>query len=169
LGVNGGVVHGRGFESLTFVDNGGAVHGRGFESFTFWGQRWCSSAWSWVRIFILGVNGGGVHGRILDFFVVNCGVIAIRKISKANQTPCKSSRPPGLLFKYFPIHTLVLVHHGIAGLSNPGFSNPTELWQSTDGFSKSLVVEELMNQAKYPTNKITNDQTFILISGKCPK
>jgi hypothetical protein len=34
--------------------NGGVVHGRGFESLTFWGQWWCSSAWSWVRIFDFG-------------------------------------------------------------------------------------------------------------------
>jgi hypothetical protein len=27
--------------------NGGVVHGHGFESLTFWGQWWCS-AWSWV-------------------------------------------------------------------------------------------------------------------------
>jgi hypothetical protein len=30
--INGGVVHGRGFQSLTFGVNGGVVHGRGFES-----------------------------------------------------------------------------------------------------------------------------------------
>jgi hypothetical protein len=35
--VNGCVVHGRGFEYLTFGVNGGVVHGRGFESLTFWG------------------------------------------------------------------------------------------------------------------------------------
>jgi hypothetical protein len=39
-GVYGGVVHGRGIESLNFGVNGGVVHGRGFESLTFWGQRW---------------------------------------------------------------------------------------------------------------------------------
>jgi hypothetical protein len=39
--------------------NGGVVHGLGFESLSFWSQWWCS-AWSWVRI--LGVNGGVVHG-----------------------------------------------------------------------------------------------------------
>jgi hypothetical protein len=64
LRVNGGVVHGRGFESLTFggqwwrvhghdgfelpfggpVDRG-VVHGRGYESLNF------------------GVNGGVLHGR----------------------------------------------------------------------------------------------------------
>jgi hypothetical protein len=61
--------------------NGGVVHGRGFESLTFWGPLWCSamvvgsnlclfrgpwwcSAWSWVRIFdFLVANGGVVHGR----------------------------------------------------------------------------------------------------------
>jgi hypothetical protein len=32
LDVNGGVVHGRGFEYLIFGVNGGVVHGRGFES-----------------------------------------------------------------------------------------------------------------------------------------
>jgi predicted membrane protein len=37
-GVNGGVVHGRGFESLTFGVNGGVVHGLGFESLTFRGE-----------------------------------------------------------------------------------------------------------------------------------
>jgi hypothetical protein len=36
FGVNGGVVHGRGFESLGVI--GGVVHGLGFESFTFWGS-----------------------------------------------------------------------------------------------------------------------------------
>jgi hypothetical protein len=37
LGVNGGVVHGRGFESLDILGvNGGVVHGHGFESLTFW-------------------------------------------------------------------------------------------------------------------------------------
>jgi hypothetical protein len=41
--------------------NGGVVHGRGFESLTFGGQWWCS-AWSWIRIFdFVGVNGGVVH------------------------------------------------------------------------------------------------------------
>jgi predicted membrane protein len=34
FGVNGGVVHGRGFE--TWGVNGGVVHGLGFESLTFW-------------------------------------------------------------------------------------------------------------------------------------
>jgi hypothetical protein len=43
-------VHGRGFESLTFLVNGGVVHGRGFEYLSFGGQWWCS-AWSRVRIF----------------------------------------------------------------------------------------------------------------------
>jgi hypothetical protein len=43
LGVNGGVVHGRGFESLIFGINGGVVHGRGFETLTFGGQWWCSA------------------------------------------------------------------------------------------------------------------------------
>jgi hypothetical protein len=76
-------VHGRGFESLTFLVNGGVVvHGRGFESL------------------ILGVNGGE-WVRILDCLVVNCGVITIRKFSKANQTPRKPSRPPGLLIIIF--------------------------------------------------------------------
>jgi hypothetical protein len=54
-------VHGRGFESLPLGStvagsnfcllgiNGCVVHGRGFEYLTFWGQWWCS-AWSWVRI-----------------------------------------------------------------------------------------------------------------------
>jgi hypothetical protein len=36
----------------------------------------------------------------LDCLVVNCGVITIRNISKANQTPRKSSRPPGLFILY---------------------------------------------------------------------
>jgi hypothetical protein len=44
LGVNGSVVHGRGFESDFLGVNGGVVQ------------------WSWVRIFdFLGVNGGVVH------------------------------------------------------------------------------------------------------------
>jgi hypothetical protein len=43
--------------------NGGVVHGRGFESLIFGGQWWCS-AWSCGRISdIFGVNGGVVHGR----------------------------------------------------------------------------------------------------------
>jgi hypothetical protein len=46
--------------------NGGVVHGLGFESFSFWGQWWCS-AWSWVRI--LGVNGGVVHGLGFEFWL----------------------------------------------------------------------------------------------------
>jgi hypothetical protein len=74
LVVNGGVVHGHAFESLTFVDQWWRVHGRGFESFTFL------------------VNGGVVvHGRGFESLIlgVNGGVITIRKISKANQTPCK--------------------------------------------------------------------------------
>jgi hypothetical protein len=46
-------------------DNGGEVHGLGFESLTF---------------------GGVVHGRGFEslILVVNCGVISIHKISKAN-------------------------------------------------------------------------------------
>jgi hypothetical protein len=45
---NGGVVHGRGFQSLTFGVNGGVVHGCGFESLTFGesepgSQWWCSA------------------------------------------------------------------------------------------------------------------------------
>jgi hypothetical protein len=37
FGINGCVVHGRGFEYLTFWGvNGGVVHGRGFESLTLW-------------------------------------------------------------------------------------------------------------------------------------
>jgi hypothetical protein len=38
IGVNGGVVHGRGFESLNFGVNGGVVHGLVVESLTFWGS-----------------------------------------------------------------------------------------------------------------------------------
>jgi hypothetical protein len=72
-------------ESLTFWVNGGVVvHGRGFESL------------------ILGVNSGEcmVEGTSLGFLEVNCGVITIRKISKANQTPRKPSRPPGLFYVF---------------------------------------------------------------------
>jgi hypothetical protein len=46
FGVNGGVVHGLGFEALSFVVNGGVVHGLGFETLSF------------------GVNGGVVHGLL---------------------------------------------------------------------------------------------------------
>jgi hypothetical protein len=49
VGINGGVVHGRGFENLGV--NGGVVHGLGFKPLTFWGQWWCR-AWSLVRIFV---------------------------------------------------------------------------------------------------------------------
>jgi hypothetical protein len=82
FGVNGGVVHGRGFESLTFfgVNGGVEVHGRGFESL-IWGGN-CGECM--------------VEGSNLGLLVVNCGVITIHKISKANQTPRKPSRPPGL-------------------------------------------------------------------------
>jgi hypothetical protein len=39
LGANSGVVHGRGFDSLTFLVSGGvAMHGRGFESLIFGSQ-----------------------------------------------------------------------------------------------------------------------------------
>jgi hypothetical protein len=84
--VDRGVVHGHGFESLNFAVNGFVVHGRGFESLTFLCQWWCSSAWARVRI--------------LDCLVVNCDVMTILKISKANQTPRKPSRPPGLCIKW---------------------------------------------------------------------
>jgi hypothetical protein len=54
--------------------NGCVVHGRGFESLTFWGQWWCS-AWSWVRV---RVNGGVVHvvgSNLCLFGVINGGVV----------------------------------------------------------------------------------------------
>jgi hypothetical protein len=78
LWVTGGVMHGRGFESVSyFVVNGGVVvHGRRrFESLIF------------------GVN---CHGFESLTFAVNGGVITIHKINKANQTPRKPSGPPGL-------------------------------------------------------------------------
>jgi hypothetical protein len=41
LGINDCVVHGRGFEYLTYWGvNGGVVHGPGFESLTFRGHQW---------------------------------------------------------------------------------------------------------------------------------
>jgi hypothetical protein len=68
--VDRGVVHGHGFESLNFGVNGGVVHGRGFESLTFWVNVSAVSAWSWVRIFHFGVNGGEcmVKGSNLGIF-----------------------------------------------------------------------------------------------------
>jgi hypothetical protein len=55
-----------------FGVNCGVVHDRGFESLTFWGQWWCS-AWSCVpNLCLFGVNCGVVHDR---GFEVNCGVV----------------------------------------------------------------------------------------------
>jgi hypothetical protein len=80
------VVHSHGFELLAWLSifsgviNGGVVHGRGLESLTFLGQWWCS-AWSWVRIFDF--FGGQwwcsarSWGRIFDFVVVNVGVVHV--------------------------------------------------------------------------------------------
>jgi hypothetical protein len=60
LGVNGGVVHGRGFEYLTFLVS-----------------MVVYSAWSWVWIFdFLGVNGIGSN---LCLFGVNGGVVPGRE------------------------------------------------------------------------------------------
>jgi hypothetical protein len=42
-------VHDLGFESDFLVVNGSVVNGRGFESLSFEGQWWCT-AWSLVRI-----------------------------------------------------------------------------------------------------------------------
>jgi hypothetical protein len=42
-GVNGGVVHGHGFESLAFGVSGGVVHVVGSNLCLFPGQCWCSA------------------------------------------------------------------------------------------------------------------------------
>jgi hypothetical protein len=47
--------------------NGGVVHGRGFESLTFW-ESMVVKCMSWVRIFVFsGVINGG-HGRGFRIF-----------------------------------------------------------------------------------------------------
>jgi hypothetical protein len=85
-GVNGGVVHGRGFESFTLEGqwwcsawhgfdsftfwgvNGGVVHGPGLEPLSLWESMvvWCMS---WVRMFVFSgvINGGVVHGLGFEF------------------------------------------------------------------------------------------------------
>jgi hypothetical protein len=67
LGVNGGVVHGRGFVGSNLLTFGGqslvVCMVMGSNLCLFGVNPWCS-AWSCVRIFVfLGVNGGVVHGR----------------------------------------------------------------------------------------------------------
>jgi hypothetical protein len=54
------------------------VHGLGFESLSFRAHQWWCSTWSWVRIFdFVGVNGGVAHvvGSILSPLGVNGGVV----------------------------------------------------------------------------------------------
>jgi hypothetical protein len=97
LGVNGGVVHGRGIESLTlcgcqwwcsawscvrifdFVGvSGDVVHVVGSNICLFGGHQWCS-AWSWVRIFVMFVFSGVINAwswvRFFCLLGVSGGVV----------------------------------------------------------------------------------------------
>jgi predicted membrane protein len=51
------------------VINGGVVHGRGFESLTLWGQ-WSCSACRGFEYLIFGVNSGVVHGPGFEYLTL---------------------------------------------------------------------------------------------------
>jgi hypothetical protein len=76
----------------------------------------CASAWPRVRI--------------LDFLVINCGVITICKIGKANQTPRKPSRPPGLfvIYSYLFIGFLAILKAGIRLVKCSPLTQPCVAW-----------------------------------------